>query len=141
MMQHAAKRGQTAIAMVCKKFHQLGIASNIDLKLRLLNAVALPNLSFGCEVWTPWLLSSDWSNKAFQSKIEQVRLSFVRVLLSLKSSTPAWNVYREPWDVPPASLCGSAISKVYQQAVAYAREHLGSESYVGRLVDVQEPQV
>jgi hypothetical protein len=51
MMQHAAKRGQAAIAMVYKKFHQLGIASNVDLKLRLFNAVALPNLSFGCEVW------------------------------------------------------------------------------------------
>jgi hypothetical protein len=95
MMQHAAKRGQSAIAVVYQKFHQLGIASNIDLKLRLFNAVALPNLSFGCEVWGPWLLSSDWTNKAFQSKIEQVRLSFMRVLLSLKSSTPAWNVYRE----------------------------------------------
>lgn len=95
MMQHAARRGQQAIAVVYKKFHQLGIASNIDLKLRLFNAVALPNISFGCEVWGPWLLSSDWANTAFQSKIEQVRLSFMRVLLSLKSSTPSWNVYRE----------------------------------------------
>jgi Reverse transcriptase (RNA-dependent DNA polymerase)/Endonuclease-reverse transcriptase len=95
MMQHAAKRGQHAVAVVYKKFHQLGVASNIDLKLRLFNAVALPNLTFGCEVWGPWMLSSDWASKAFQSKIEQVRLSFIRVLLSLKSSTPAWNVYRE----------------------------------------------
>ena len=95
MLQHAAKRGQQAIAIVYKKFHQLGIASNIDLKLRLFNAVALPNLTFGCEVWGPWILCTDWSSKAFQSKIEQVRLSFLRVLLSLKSSTPAWNVYRE----------------------------------------------
>jgi hypothetical protein len=56
MMQHAAKRCQcqTAIAMVYnKKFRQLQIASHIDLNLRLFNAAALPNLSFGCEVWGP----------------------------------------------------------------------------------------
>jgi hypothetical protein len=81
--------------MVYPKFHQLGVAANIDLKLRLFNAVVLPNLSFGCEVWGPWMLFADIQNKAFQSKIEQVKLSFFRVLLSLKSSTPSWSVYRE----------------------------------------------
>lgn len=46
-------------------------------------------------MWGPWFLSADIGNKAFQSNSEQVRLSFLRVLLSLKSSTPSWNVYRE----------------------------------------------
>jgi hypothetical protein len=65
---------------ISKKFHQSGIASNIDLKLRLFNAIVVPNLMFGCEVWGPWLLSSDWQNKAFEGgKIEQVsRLSVIR---------------------------------------------------------------
>ena len=52
-------------------------------------------MSFGCEVWGPWILTCDIPKEAFQNSIEQVRLSFNRVLLSLKSFTPSWNVYRE----------------------------------------------
>jgi hypothetical protein len=118
MMQHAARRGQQAVARVYRKFHQLGVAGNIDLKLRLFNAVVLPNLSFGCEVWGPWMLFADLQNKAFQSNIEQVRLSFFRVLLSLKSSTPSWNVYRElgayPMQVFVARQLVRFISKLWR---------------------------
>ena len=95
MMQHAARRGQSAIAITYKKFHQLGVASNIDIMLRLFNAVAMPNLTFGCEVWGPWALQCDMVEKPSQNVVEQVRLSFLRVLLALKSSTPAWCMFRE----------------------------------------------
>jgi hypothetical protein len=95
MMKHAARRGQTAIAITYRKFHQLGVASNIDIMLRLFNAIAMPNLTFGCEVWGPWALQSDMVEHPAQSVVEQVRLSFLRVMLALKSSTPTWSVYRE----------------------------------------------
>ena len=70
------RRGQRAVAMVYKKFHQLGIESNIDLKLRLFNAIAVPNLTFGCEVWGPWLFDLVIGHDE-QSVSEQVRTSQV----------------------------------------------------------------
>jgi hypothetical protein len=58
MMYTVARQGQQAVAVVCRMF-SLGVAANITLKLRLSNAVVLSILSFGCEMWGPWMLFAD----------------------------------------------------------------------------------
>lgn len=95
MTAHVVSRGHAAMGAMYKKFHQFHVSSNICMKLKLFEGLVFPNLAFGCEVWGPWLLHTDFANKAFESVVEQVRLSFARVTLGLKSSTPSWNVYRE----------------------------------------------
>lgn len=95
MLRHATRRGQRAIAVLHKTFHRLHVASNINLKLKLFSSLVMPNLTFACEVWGPWILHADLAGKAFENTVEQTRLSFARVLLGLKTSVPSWNVYRE----------------------------------------------
>jgi hypothetical protein len=63
--------------------------------LLLFQSIVLPNLTFGCEVWGPWFLHAGFADGVFQNDLEHVRLSFLRVLFGLKSSTPSWNVLRE----------------------------------------------
>jgi len=95
MMKHVARRGQAAVAVVHRKVRELGVAPNASTMLLLFQAVVLPNLTFGCEVWGPWFLHTDFSDRLFDNRLERVRISFLRVLLGLKSSTPSWNVLRE----------------------------------------------
>jgi exonuclease III len=100
VMAAVAQRGNAAKAALYKRFGQLGIASNILLQRNLFDAIVSPNLTFGCVVWGPWLLDADVANKAFASNIERCRLSFYRMLLQVKSSTPSWCVYRELGEYP-----------------------------------------
>jgi hypothetical protein len=95
MVQHAAKRGQRAVAMLHRKVKELGVRVSANGMLLLFQAIVLPNLTFGCEVWGPWFLHADFGNNAFSNALEKVRLSFLRLLLGLKSSTPSWNIIRE----------------------------------------------
>jgi hypothetical protein len=106
MVKHATNRGYAAIAAIHKRVHQLGLAPNARVMLRLFEAVVMPNLTFGCEVWGPWILhckpvheGQEWwqsfKENATSNLVEQVRLSFARTLLALKSSTPVWTLFRE----------------------------------------------
>jgi hypothetical protein len=106
MLQHAASRGHAAAAVLQKRVRQLGLQPNASIMLRLFETVVMPNLTFGCEVWGPWILYTkacpagrEWwhcfTQDATSNVVEQMRLSFARTLLGLKSSTPVWNVFRE----------------------------------------------
>lgn len=106
MLQSAAQRGQAALALVYRKMHAHGARANAHVTLRLFEAVVIPNLTFGCEVWGPWILhiagaaSHDTWIHGFhehptQNVVDQVRMSFARTLLGLTSSTPVWNILRE----------------------------------------------
>jgi hypothetical protein len=140
MVKHAANRGYAAIAALHKRVHQLGLKPNAAIMLRLFEAVVMPNLTFGCEVWGPWTLhckqtpqGQEWwqsfTAHAASNLIEQVRLSFARTLLALKSSTPVWTLFRELgwypvqifvvqqlirfmnklWDMPDSTLARRAL--------------------------------
>ncbi len=140
MVKHAANRGYAAIAAIHKRVHQLGLKPNADIMLRLFEAVVMPNLTFGCEVWGPWILhcraapaGQEWwqsfTAHATSNLVEQVRLSFARTLLALKSSTPVWTLFRELgwypiqifvvqqlvrfmnklWDMPDSTLARRAL--------------------------------
>jgi hypothetical protein len=56
MVQSAARKGQAAISVIYKKLHAMGARSNAAVLLRLFDGVVMPNLTFGCEVWGPWIL-------------------------------------------------------------------------------------
>jgi hypothetical protein len=140
MVKHASNRGNAAIAAIHKRVHQLGLKPNAAVMLRLFQAVVMPNLTFGCEVWGPWILHSkpvaqgqEWwqsfTAHVTSNLIEQVRLSFARTLLALKSSTPVWTLFRELgwypvqifvvqqlirfmnklWDMPDSTLARRAL--------------------------------
>jgi hypothetical protein len=140
MVKHAAKRGYAAIAAIHKRVHQLGLKSSAAVMLRLFEAVVMPNLTFGCEVWGPWILhckavpqGQEWwqsfTAHVSSNPIEQVRLSFARTLLALKSCTPVWTMFRELgwypiqifvvqqlirfmnklWDMPDSTLARRAL--------------------------------
>jgi hypothetical protein len=106
MLQSAVRRGQAALALVYRKIHAHGARSNANVMLRLFNAVVLPNLTFGCEVWGPWILHIDgaashdtwlhgFHDHPAQNVVDQVRMAFARTLLGLPSGTPLWNILRE----------------------------------------------
>jgi hypothetical protein len=95
MLHHAARRGQRAVAILHKRVKELGVRPNACVMLKLFQAIVLPNLTFGVEAWGPWFLHCDFADGVFQNDLERVRLSFLRVLLGLKSSSPAWNTIRE----------------------------------------------
>jgi hypothetical protein len=106
MLHSAARRGQAALALVYRKMHAHGARANAHVALRLFESVVVPNLTFGCEVWGPWILhtadatSHDMWLHGFhehpaQNVVDQVRMSFARCLLGLPSSTPVWNILRE----------------------------------------------
>jgi hypothetical protein len=94
-VQHAAQRGQRAVAVLHRKVKELGVRVSANSMLLLFQAIVLPNLTFGCEAWGPWILHADFSEGVFSNALDKVRLSFLRVLLGLKSSTPSWNIIRE----------------------------------------------
>jgi hypothetical protein len=100
LIKSAARRGQQAVAMLYRRAARLGVHSNINIKLRLYNAIVLPNLTFGCEVWGPWLLNSDIVGGAFQNLLEQVRLAFYRSCLRVRRATSSWALYRELGEYP-----------------------------------------
>jgi hypothetical protein len=100
MASAVADRGTAAKAALFKRYAHLGIEANAVLKRKLFDAIVVPNLTFGCEVWGPWLLQHDFKDKAFDNEVEAVRLSFYRSLLQLKSSTPHWVIYREMGEYP-----------------------------------------
>jgi hypothetical protein len=85
----------TGVAILHNRVKELGVRPNAGVMLLLFQAIVLPNLTFGCEVWGPWFLHHNFADGVFQNDLERVRLSFLRVLLGLKSSTPAWNIIRE----------------------------------------------
>lgn len=107
MVHSAARKGQAAISVVYRKLHALGAQANAEILLRLFDSVVMPNLTFGCEVWGPWILHCpggelshtawlvSFHEHASQTLVDQVRLSFARTLLALPSRTPIWNILRE----------------------------------------------
>jgi hypothetical protein len=108
MVQSAARKGQAAISVIYRKLHLLGARSNAAVLLRLFDNVVMPNLTFGCEVWGPWILHcpeqedlahatwlSSFHERPAENLVDQVRLSFARTLLSLPSRSPVWNTLRE----------------------------------------------
>lgn len=95
LIRHAAARGRKAIGCLYYRFNALGINSNIFLKHRLFDAIALPNIAFGCEVWGPWFLQPNLRDHSFDNPVEKVRLNFYKLLLQLRSSTTNWCIYRE----------------------------------------------
>jgi len=97
MIKHVAKRGQAAIALLHRKIKEMDLTPTVGVMLMLFQAVVLPNLTFGCEVWGPWFLQPNIRDGAFQNELEHVRLSFLRMLLGLKSSTPLWNLWPASW--------------------------------------------
>jgi hypothetical protein len=96
----AIRRGQQAVAVLYRRAAQLGVHSNVDIKLKLYNAIVLPNLTYGCEVWGPWFLNSDIVRKSFEHPLEQVRLAFYRTMLRVRRGTPGWCLYRELGEYP-----------------------------------------
>jgi exonuclease III len=118
-MQNVVVRARKATGVVYQKFRKLEINSNVFLKHRLFNAVVLPNVTFGCQVWGPWFLKHDIVKDAFDSGIERVRLGFYKLLLQLKSSVSSWCVYREmgiyPLQVFVARQCIRFLNKLMLQ--------------------------
>jgi hypothetical protein len=138
MLRSAARRGQAALALVYRKMHAHGSRANARVTLRLFDAVVLPNLTFACEIWGPWVLHIDgaanlcdtWLQGFYehpaQNIVDQVRMSFARALLGLPSGTPLWNTLRElGWY--SASVCCQAI---YEQIAGHACIHIGTQSNV-----------
>jgi hypothetical protein len=135
MIKHIAKRGQRAVAILHRKVKELGVRVSANAMLLLFQAIVLPNLTFGCEIWGPWILQADFAaDTAFTNAIERVRMSFLRVLLGLKSSTPGWNVIREVgwyplqvfvarqlvrwmnklWSMPASTIARQAMQECWQ---------------------------
>jgi hypothetical protein len=116
-MQNVVVRARKATGAVYQKFRKLEIHSNVFLKHMLFDAVVLPNVTFGCQVWGPWFLKHDIAKDAFDSNIERVRLSFYKLLLQLKSSTSTWCVYRElgiyPLQIFVARQCIRFFNKLF----------------------------
>lgn len=100
----AAARGTRARGVVYKMFNNLGINSNVYLKLRLYKAVMLPNLTFGSEVWGAQLLQLDPA-APFDNPVDKVTTAFLRNLLGIRSSTSTWCLYREVGMYPLQLFC------------------------------------
>jgi hypothetical protein len=78
----------------------LGVSSNVVLKRNLFDALVLPNLTLGCEVWGPWVLDSQIMEHAFDHDIERVRVKFYRQLLQLRKGTSTWCLFKELGEYP-----------------------------------------
>jgi hypothetical protein len=97
MMQHAGKHGQTAIAMVCKNFYQLGKAANIDL-----NGCTCPMLLHCPTFYLAAVKCGDpgccpviGQTQLFKARLSKSDCLSYECCFHLESSTPAWNVYCE----------------------------------------------
>jgi hypothetical protein len=88
------------VAMLYRRAAQLGVHSNVNIKLKLFNAIVLPNLTFGCEVWGPWFLNSDIVGKAFDHSLERIRMGFYRTTLRVRRGSSGWCLYRELGEYP-----------------------------------------
>jgi hypothetical protein len=78
MAAAVADRGKAAQGALFKRYAHLGIDSNALLKRNLFDAIVVPNLTYGCEVWGPWLLNAAVGDHAFDNAVEAVRVSFYR---------------------------------------------------------------
>jgi hypothetical protein len=104
LMHDAALRGTRAKGALYRLYGNLGVSSNIYLKLRLYKALMLPNLTYGCEVWGQQLLQLDPKNP-FNNPVDQVTSSFLRNLLGVKQGTSNWCLYREVGMYPMQLFC------------------------------------
>jgi hypothetical protein len=79
---------------------------NVEMRLRLFDALVRPVLCFGCEVWGPdWV--SPWvrSGNLLQGRAEvQVHVPFVRQALGMPKSVMGWALFTEAGRQPLAVL-------------------------------------
>jgi hypothetical protein len=96
--------------------------------LRLFNAVAMLNLIFECEVWGPWALQPDMVEQPAQNIVEQVRLSFLKVMLGLEQSLPHWR-----WNV--CTKLGMCLLQIFvaRQQVLLMFMHASLTTYLRSL--------
>lgn len=74
-LAQGGRRAMHALLTLCKQHHLV----QPDLKLRLFNTMVDPALSYGCQVWGPWLFHKQWRNPS-NVPAEAVLKDFLRIM-------------------------------------------------------------
>lgn len=93
-----AQNGKGAVARLHAKYKKLMCNKSFPMMRRLFDAVVLPTVSYGCEVWAP--ASSGTHGPEFKSMLN-VQIAFFRQLCHLRRSVTPPIIFREfaerPW--------------------------------------------
>jgi Reverse transcriptase (RNA-dependent DNA polymerase) len=75
-LAQGGRKAMHALLTLCKQHHLV----QPDLKLRLFNTMVDPALSYGCQVWGPWLFHQKWRRPSPAAPAEAVLVDFLRIM-------------------------------------------------------------
>jgi hypothetical protein len=108
MLKSSAVRAVSALRQRCisAKLHQPAVL------FRLFDALVMPILTFGSEIWGTWFGSL---SNCLDSPLDKVHTSFIRASFKLRSTTPLLMLYREFGRCPLALHWWARVFKFLQR--------------------------
>lgn len=109
-------------------FAQMGICEGLRIRdpyllTRLFDAVVLPTLMYGCEVWGPGM-TVNCKPGLFSGKLEEVQKLFIRMQLGVSKSTSHTVMLRETWREPVLLRCLVQCGRFWNSIAARSPEDL-----------------
>jgi exonuclease III len=142
--------GKRAAVWVLQRCREMQI-TDLGLAMHLFNAQVLPCITYGAEVWLPYMtcIMADPS-KGMQAPMERVQLWFLKRFLRLRGSTPSWVLLAECSRAPVYLYALKQVCRYWNHLVQQDESHLardvfldsvqaaqaGVESWAGKVLDV-----
>ena len=108
-----AGKGSTRLGAMYRQIADLGVEMDHELSLRLFNALVLPGMTYGSEIWGPELMEMSM----FEDPISKVLHGFYKKLLNVRSAVPSMMVYRELGIYPLQMVCMRQMVRFHNKLI------------------------
>jgi hypothetical protein len=126
-LELAGRRAAYRVLQRCRELH----ITELDVALALFDNQVLPCLTYGAEVWMPYMtcLMAD-PIKAMQAPMERVQLWFLKRFLGLRHSTPSWVVLAEASRAPVYLYALKQVCRLWNKLAGLNDHHLARRVFL-----------
>jgi hypothetical protein len=120
-LESAGKRAAYRVLQRCRELH----ITELDIALTLFDNQVLPCLTYGAEVWMPYMkcLMAD-PIKAMEAPMERVQLWFLKRFLGLRGTTTSWVVLAEASRAPVYLYALKQVCRLWNKLACLNEHHL-----------------
>jgi hypothetical protein len=120
-LEQAGRRAALRVLQRCRELH----ITELDVALSLFDNQVLPCLTYGAEVWLPYMtcLMAE-PIKAMQAPMERVQLWFLKRFLGLRNNTASWVVLAEASRAPVYLYALKQVCRLWNKLISLNEHHL-----------------